>query len=554
MLAGRLLVGALGVTLLLLARAPRLADAAGVVLPRAHGVVSESDEAARDALGVLDRGGSAADAAIVAALVSGVTAPSSSGIGGGGFAMVWDQKSGRMTALDFREVAPRAVNAEALERRPLADEERGHLVGVPGEVRGLYELHRRAGKLPWSTLVEVAAKRARVGFTVAPHLGEMLGFGQKVVGMRAGFAELYYPGSVARQAGSRMTNPVLATTLSAIASGGPAAYYEGTIADDLIAAVRAAGGTLTREDLRDYQVKERPPLKVRYAGRDVYTMPAPSAGGLLLAEVLSMFPPDELETLGHGTAAYEHLLGEAMRGAFYDRMRYVGDPDHEPVDYAKLLEPARLEARKRTFGLDRTHGIPAFAIQEHGTHHLVAADRQGNVVSLTTTVNRLFGAKLLDQKTGVVLNDQLDDFSQKTDAARVGLTESPNRPRPGARPVSSMTPTIVVTGGRASHALGGSGGTAIGTNVTQVLLSFLVFGQTPSEAVRAPRVYVPLDGRTLLVEKKASAEHVADLAWRGELVGEMPFDGTAVQALAIDDEGQVLGAADPRKHGGTALR
>ena len=512
------------------------------------GVAVESATATRDAAQVLAEGGSAVDAAIVAALVAGVTAPTSSGIGGGGFAVIWDAASKKSTVLDFREVGPRGLVGEPFERRPLAPNEMGNLVGVPGEVSGLYEMHRRYGKLPWSKLVKKAAKRAHGGFNVEPHLGRMLGYAQTKLSATPGFSAIYFPRGKAALVGARLTHPALGRTLDKIAAEGAPAFYSGAVAEDLVQAAQAQGSSLSLEDLRDYKPKERQALHVSYEGYEVYTMPLPSAGGLMMAEVLQLLPADTLRDLGYGTPAYQHLLAEAMRGAIADRMRYLGDPDFQKVDVDWLLSAPRMDKRRDKISLERTHALPRFGLEEKGTQAIVTKDRAGNVVSLTTTINHLFGAKIYALASGVTLNNELDDFTAKSDVEPFGMQESPNRPRAGARPVSSMTPTIVVKEGAPVLALGGSGGTAIATNATQTLLSALVFNHHPRKVVSDPRIYIPTQGAHIAVEKSASAAHIKDLERRGEIVTEMRFNGTAIQMLRFDGE-RVEGAADPRKHG-----
>jgi gamma-glutamyltranspeptidase/glutathione hydrolase len=277
-------------------------------------------------------------------------------------------------------------------------------------------------------------------------------------------------------------------------------------------------------------------------------MNAPSAGGLLLAQTLGLFSKEELKRQGLGSGGYQHLLAEAMRGAFADRAKFAADPDQEPVDFGKLVAPERLTARRRTIAVDRTHWITRFHMDEHGTHHIVTADAEGNVVALTTTVNRAFGSMLTGKTSGVVLNDELDDFTTQSSAKALGLAQSPNRPRPGARPVSSMTPTIVVKDGVPILALGGSGGLAIGPNVTQALLARLVFDETPERAVSVPRFGVPMEGSTIAVDPAASQDLRADLERRGEVVSTQRFTEQAVQMIAIEN-GKKMPASDPRKHG-----
>lgn len=515
---------------------------------RASVVSTENGSASQDAVSVLREGGTAADAAIVAALVAGVASPTSSGIGGGGFALAWDSKARQVFALDFREVAPADAERAPLERRPLTEKEIGHLTGVPGEVHGLFALHARAGRLSWRALVEKAVARAKNGFSVERHLASMLGYEGERLKTAPGFGVLYYPGGRPAPVGSRLTNPALAQTLAEIAAKGPPGFYEGRVAEDIVTTVQSYGGKLTLADLKSYKVRERTPLRVEYEGRTVYTMPPPSAGGLMMAQALKMFPADYLRRLGHGKPAYEHTLAEALRGSIADRMRYLGDPDFEKVDLEALLNEERLEKRRAKIALDRTHSLPRFGLEEHGTHALVIADREGNVVSLTTTVNRLFGAKIMAVSSGVVLNDELDDFGTVAQVEPFGMKETPNRLRPGARPVSSMTPTIVLEDGEPLLALGGSGGMAIATNAIQTLLAALVFDHAPTRAVSEPRFSIPTDGAHIRVDVGTRTEHIADLERRGEVVTTMTSNGSAIQMLRLDGE-KAEAAADPRKGG-----
>jgi gamma-glutamyltranspeptidase/glutathione hydrolase len=359
---------------------------------------------------------------------------------------------------------------------------------------------------------------------------------------------LFFRSGVPVGVGAVVKNPALAATLDRIAAEGPAALYEGPIAAEIVDAAQSAGGALSLADLRAYKPLAREPLHVVFEGSDVYTMPPPSAGGMMLVQTLKLFGAGRLRKLGIESGAYQHLIAEALRAAIADRMRYLGDPAHANVDVAALVSDARMDARRRSIALDRTHAVPRFGLEGQGTHHLVTADARGMVVSLTTTVNRVFGARVVAAKSGIVLNDELDDFTASADVAPFGMSQSPNRPRPGARPVSSMTPTIVLAGGRAVLALGGSGGPTIATNVTQLVLSNLVFGTPPEQAVSARRFYVPSSGAYMLLEKGAHPALVENLERRGEIVGTMPFNGSAVQMIARDGNAW-RAASDPRKHG-----
>lgn len=513
-----------------------------------YAVATEDETTTRAALAILKSGGTAVDAAVTAALVAGVASPSSSGIGGGGFALVYDAKDKKVTSLDFREVAPHAIDGAAFEKRPFASADRGKAVGVPGEVAGLAELHKSFGRKPWAEVVKPAVRIAAQGYPVNPHVGNVIGWVTSQISLDPNLSALFFPGGHAVAAGTVVKNPTLSRTLARIAADGKKAMYEGALVDDLVSSVHSAGGAIAAEDFGSYRTRPREPLHVTWEGLDVYTMGAPSAGGLLLAETLGLFSREELRRTGFGSAAYQHLLAEAMRGAFADRAKYASDPDQEPVDLEKLVARERLAKRRQTIASDRTHWIARFLPDEHGTHHIVTADAEGNVVTLTTTVNRPFGATLTGKSSGIVMNDELDDFSTEASAKALGLARSPNRPRPGARPVSSMTPTIVLKDGVPILALGGSGGTAIAPNVAQAFLARLVFGETPERSVAAARFAVPTEGSTIAVDPAATQDLKADLERRGEVVSTQRFTEQAVQMIAIED-GKKTPASDPRKHG-----
>jgi gamma-glutamyltranspeptidase/glutathione hydrolase len=398
-----------------------------------------------------------------------------------------------------------------------------------------------------------AVRAAETGFAVSPHLAKALAGGKELSKLDAGIAAVYFAGGKPAASGSLVKNPKLAATLRRIAAEGPPAFYSGSVAADLVATAETAGGALSAEELERYRTVERTPVHVAWEGYDVYTMPPPSAGGLMLAQILGLFSSAELKKLGYESGAYQHLIAEGMRASIADRMAHIGDPAFTNIDFQSLTSKERMAERRRRIALDRTHGIPRFAIQEHGTHHLVTADEQGNVVSLTTTVNRAFGAKISGALSGVVLNDQLDDFTELEDVRPLGLKQSPNRPRPGARPASSMTPTIVTKDGQVVLALGGSGGPTITTNVTQLLLARLVFKRTPEQAVRDRRFYIPTRNAYLFLEKGAPKSLFEDLESRGEIVATMPFMGSAVQMIAVEN-GKKLAASDPRKHGKAEVR
>lgn len=528
----------------LLASAPRLEAAA----PARSAVATESAMATREAMAVLAAGGNAVDAAVTGALVAGVVSPTSSGLGGGGFALVWLAAEKRSVLLDFRETAPLALDVAALQKGQVPGPERGKLVGTPGEAAGLYELHRRHGKKPWAELVKRAETLARQGFAVEAHLAGTLSSKSADAFQRdASLKALFFPGGKAAKLGQRLRRPNLAQTLSKIATQGPAALYSGAVAAELARVTREHGGALTEEDLARYQVKERQPLARRWEGFDILTMPPPSSGGLILAQTLAWGGREDFRRLGRRTPLSVHVIAELLRAGTADRYAYVGDPDHVKVDVGALLEPARLAQRKAMIALDRTHLPPGFVREGGGTHHLSVLDADGNAVALTTTVNTAFGAEIVAPASGIVLNDELDDFVTDEEARAYGKL-NPNPPRPGARPASSMTPTIVLQDGRVLLALGGSGGPGIPPSVTQVLLSRLVHDEPIQEAVSAPRFFPGTAQPTVRLEQQFSERELAELAWRGEKTAPVTWRGTAVQVVENAPSG-ALGAADPRKHG-----
>jgi gamma-glutamyltranspeptidase/glutathione hydrolase len=515
-------------------------------------VATDNAAATHAALAVMRAGGNAFDGAIAAALALGVAGPTASGLGGGGFALVWVAREHKMVALDFRETAPAHGDATTLAVR----DKRGTSVGVPGEPAGLAWLSVHYAHKSLADDAAPARALAERGFVVGRHLSEGIAFSKRFVAGTPLEAELF-PGGAARAYRSVWRRPNLARTLERFGAEGSRPFYTGDIAAKILAAARAEGSVMDAADLAGYRVRERAPLTRVIGGRTVATMPAPSAGGLMLLETLLVYGADSsspLAGVGFESAAYFHSIAEIMRGAIADRARFAGDPDVDPSvvpAYEHALDPKQLAARAKRVEPFKVHEAKEFKTREQGTTHLVVADDDGNVVSLTTTVNGPFGARILAGDTGIYLNNQLFDFSTPGDGAPFGVTGGgPNRPRGGARAVSSMTPTIVLENGAPILALGGSGGRHIATEVTQATLARLVFGFDPGECVGAPRMYT--DGRNLSVDRQVSADTRAALRLRGETVVQERFEGTGVQMIAWDRSSadvHVFAASDPRKLG-----
>jgi gamma-glutamyltranspeptidase/glutathione hydrolase len=542
-----------------------LADAATPPPFRAAHAAVASDHPLASAAGaaLLKGGGNAVDAACATALALGVVHPDASGIGGGGFAVIYLAASKQTVALDFRERAPAGATPAAFFKDGKLDPElskRGGLaVAVPGEVRGLAEMVKRWGKLPFSRCVEGAHRLANLGFPVSWRLARSLGsLGQPGPGSDAGFLKALSTKPLAE--GDSWRRPELAWTLSRLRAGGADAFYKGPVAQEIVKAVRTAGGVLSEQDLADYAATPRAPLEGQYRGLRVLSMPPPSSGGIVLMEALgimaTVYPTDaDVRKEGRGSSAYLHVLAEALKHGFADRARYLGDTDFVSVDLAHLTSAAyhaELAHRiRRDAVLARdAYGTLGPAPAQHrdgGTTNLSVIDADGNAVALTTTVNLGFGAHLVAGKTGILLNDQMDDFSLNPGVPNAfGLIgNEQNAVAPSKRPLSSMTPTIAVDDlGRVQVVVGAAGGPTIISATTQVLLNVVDWKLDPQAAVAAPRIHDQWFPDVLAVEPEVARDVVDGLTRRGHKVQEAPHIGTA-NVLVRTDKGIEAGA-EPR--------
>ena len=552
-------------------RAPHAAVAADHPLASAAGVA------------LLKAGGNAIDAACATALALGVVHPFASGIGGGGFAVVYVAREKKVYALDFRERAPAAIRPELFVRGGRADPSLsaagGLAVAVPGEVRGLAELVRRWGALPFRKCVEPAQRLAARGFPVSWRLAETFGAlsvadaEKKKASATAPPTDAPRPSRLFEEVFTRKLftvdelwrRPDLAWTLDKLRAGGADAFYRGDIAAAMVSAVKEAGGVLTAADLAGYTATDRAPLEAPYRGLRVFSMPPSSSGGVVLIETLGILSarfPDgaALTRLGRNSSAYLHVLAEAFKHGFADRARQLGDSDFVPVDLARLTSAAyhrELAARIKEDGvLPRDAygmpGGPAALHRDGGTTHLCVIDAEGNAVSLTTTINLGFGSKVVAGKTGILLNDQMDDFSLEPGVPNafglVGSTQNAVAPR--KRPLSSMTPTIVLDGDRVKMAVGAAGGPTIITATTQVLLNVLDFHLDAQAAVSASRVHHQWMPEALMVEPDIARDVRENLEKRGQTVKELPRIG--VSNAIVRTERGLEAAAEPRSAGSPA--
>lgn len=554
---------------LLLALALTLASAveASAAQGENGAVASEHILASRAGVAILERGGNAIDAAVATAFAVCVVNPMSCGIGGGGFMVLYLADSKRAVALDYRETAPAAATRDMFLRDGAAVPDlslRGGLaVAVPGEVRGMAEVLSRHGTLSLAQALAPAIRLAKGGFPVGAHLASSIAEHRDAIAAVPGLARhlLRQDGSPKRE-GDKTAFPELGQTLERIAAEGPAAFYAGEIADAIAASVQAAGGVLTAEDLSSYRPQWREALAFEFGETKIFTMPPPSSAAVAL-QALGILRRDDLRSLGHDSPEYIHLLVEAMKHGFADRARVFGDPHGADVPIEQLLSRAALDAVRAKIAADSVRpqasygalaesAVPGIVPNDGGTSHISVIDRHGNAVACTTTINTPFGALLVAGDTGIVLNNEMDDFSAQPGVPNIyGLVGAEaNAIAPGRRPLSSMAPMIAVRGGSAELAAGGSGGPRILSATLQVVLNALVFDMSAADAVRAPRVHHQWMPDALAHEPAIAGKVRRGLKRRGHQLRESERLG-AVQLVRRTAHG-FDAESDPRKGGEAA--
>lgn len=519
-------------------------------------VVSAAPEASRAGAEILAAGGNAMDAALAAAFALAVVFPQAGNLAGGGF-LVARTPDGVVRSLDFRETAPARATRETFlgpDGRvvPKASTTTALAVATPGSVRGYAEAHRRLGKLPWESILAPAERLAREGFRVPAGLAREMAEESELLLRWEETRRLLFSGGEPLPAGTLLRQPDLAASLARIAAEGPDAFHRGEIGARLVAFVGAHGGILSAEDLAGYAPVWRPAEEIRFGPYAVHTMPLPSSAGLLLRSVLSQLELLQDPGAGLGPASY-HLLIEAQRRAYADRNRWLGDRDCVDVPLGPLLSPVRLSALASTIEparASRSVEVDAGLAEREETTHLSVATPDGFAVSLTTTLNGTFGNGAIVPGTGILLNNEMDDFAVAPGEPNLyGLVQgSVNEVRPGARPLSSMSPTIVERDGRPLLVVGSPGGSTIPTTVLQVLLRTLG-GEGLAEAVAAPRLHHQHTPDVVFVERGGAPGELRDaLRARGHVLRERGPIGQ-VHAVAFEPGGKVTGAADPRGYG-----
>ena len=532
-------------------------------------VVSSQVDATRAGVAMLEAGGNAIDAAVATAFAVGVTQPFSTGIGGGAFVLIRTAE-GEVIAIDARETAPAAASRDMYVVSGVAEDAsvRGPLAaGTPGLVAGLVLAQETHGSLPLAQVLEPAIRLSEEGYEIGPYQARMIGFmRQRLPAER--FPEtnaIQFPEGEA-EPGWRLVQADLGKTLREVAAKGTDGFYKGWVADAIAADMQARGGLVTREDLAGYTPKLRDPVEGTYRGIEVHSFPPPSSGGVVLLEILNIL---EAWDLGARDVSATHKIVEAMKLGFADRAAYLGDPDFVDIPVAKLtsktyaaIQRARLKRPwyRRMWPPYGERGERATKIEgpglpndDSGTTHLSVTDAAGNAVAITKTINTPYGSGVTVPGTGVIMNNEMDDFAKAPDMPNVyGLidTRGANAIAPGKRPLSSMTPTILVKDGALFMVTGSPGGPRIITTTLLTILNVVDFGMNVKQAVSAPRFHMQWVPDKVFVEPEVSDEIVEGLRRRGHTVERGERRWSAAEAIVVEPgTGVQLGGNDPRRDG-----
>jgi gamma-glutamyltranspeptidase/glutathione hydrolase len=551
--------------------APAMGDpyAAHAVVAQHGMVVAQEKLAARIGADVLKRGGNAVDAAVATGFAMAVTYPRAGNIGGGGFMVIHLAAHNEDVAIDYRETAPAAATRDMFlgadgkpDRKKSLDS--ALAIGVPGTVAGLSLALEKygSGKFSLAELLKPTIALAADGIDVVDDVADTLDEGrQRLANFPASLKMLQRDDGTPMREGDRLVQKDLAATLTAIAEQGPRGFYQGPVADKLAKAISANGGIMTTDDLKSYQPVIRRPVHGTYRGYDIVSMPLPASGGVVLLETLNILEGFPLPEMKQGSPLSLHLMVEAMKRAYADRAHYLGDPAYVTAPVATLMTK-EYAARQRA-GIDPDHttpwkdellaaATPAPSHEGQNTTHFSVVDGEGNAVSNTYTLNYPYGVGLVADGTGVLLNDELDDFTAALGASNAfGLVGfEANLPAPGKRPLSSMTPTIVLKDGKPVLVTGSPGGSRIISAVLQVVIDVLDYHMDVAAAVAVPRLHHQWMPDVVRVEHGFPADVLAALKAKGHTIVE-PLGQTSANSIAVTTEG-LLGAPDPRTRGGEA--
>lgn len=537
-----------------------------------HGIVASTNEvASRVGVEVMKRGGNAVDAAIAVAFALAVTHPAAGNLGGGGF-MVIRLKNGKTTAIDYREMAPAAAHRNVYldKKGNLIEGEGGSLVGyraagVPGTVRGMELALKKygSGKLTWSQLIEPARQLAVNGFSVTYSLARSLRSNKDYLSQYSETKRIYLKGGAFYDEGEIFRQPDLAATFARLQRVGPNEFYLGETARLIANDMKRNHGLVTIDDLRGYVAKERQPLRGSYRGYEIISMPPPSSGGAVLIEMLNILEGYDLSKLEASSSDRYHLMAESMRRAFADRAEYMGDSDFVKVPLAGLTDKSYATKLRSTINAERAStsaevraGKPAGYESEETTHFTVV-DADGNAVANTYTLNNSYGAAAVAKGTGIILNDEMDDFAAKPGTPNMyGLIQGErNAVAPGKRPLSAMTPTIVLRkDGSFWFTVGSPGGPTIINTVLCVISNVIDYGMNIQQAIDAPRLHHQWLPDELVWEPYGlSGDTQRALTTRGHTLAKARYLGDAEGIMIEEKTGVRLGATDPRRSDGVAV-
>lgn len=524
-----------------------------------QGMVASVDAMATQVgVDILRQGGNAVDAAVAVGYALAVTHPQAGNLGGGGFMML-RTKEGKTVAIDFREMAPEQATRDMFldgEGNPDAKKSlTSHLAsGTPGTVAGFSLALEKYGTLPLNKVIQPAIKLAQDGFIINSALADDLKtYGSEVLPHHANSKAIFWKDGEPHKQGEKLVQTNLAKSLTLIAQNGPDAFYKGAIAEQIADEMHHNGGLLSKADLANYKAIERTPISGEYRGYEVFSMPPPSSGGIHIVQILNILENFDLHKYGFGSADAMQLMAEAEKQAYADRSEYLGDPDFVKVPWQALTNKAYAKSIAERIDLNKAK--PSSEIkpgklapyESNQTTHFSVVDKDGNAVAVTYTLNTTFGTGIVAGNTGILMNNEMDDFSAKPGVPNVyGLVGGDaNAVGPRKRPLSSMSPTIVVKDGKTWLVTGSPGGSRIITTVLQMVVNTVDFGMNVAEATNAPRFHHQWLPDELRVEKGFSPDTLKLLEGKGQKVVLKEAMGST-QSIMVGPDGTLYGASDPR--------
>ena len=520
-------------------------------------VVSQHYLATNVGHSILEEGGNAYDASIAVAFALAVVLPRAGNIGGGGFMIMFDETSQQSYSIDYREVAPEAatknmfLSSDGSVNKIKARQ--GVLsIGVPGTVYGMWEVHKKFGSLPWSKLLAPAIQLAEDGFLVSPFMADALNRRYEKLGKYKDFNRIFYSNYPVKMS-QRLKQPNLANTLKIISVNGAKGFYEGEVAKKIDAFMKQNGGLITKKDLKNYRPIWRETLQGTFNEFEIISMGPPSSGGIHVIQMLNILENYDLMKMGHNSPTYTALLTESMKYAYADRSKYLGDPQFYDVPVQSLISKEYAKNIYKKIKLnqitssDTIHPGSELKHESMDTTHFSVADKNGNIVSNTYTLNSGYGSGVIINGTGILMNNEMDDFVSAPGAPnQFGLIGGEaNKIEPFKRPLSSMTPTIVLKNGKPVFATGSPGGSRIITTVLQFLLNTLVFKMEISDATIAPRIHHQWKPDVLMLETGFDMLHAKKIESFGQKI-YLSGPGTALESIEIKD-GLFYGFGDTRR-------